>query len=174
MNIVELAQTERLIIRPTSLDDAEFILSLFNSPKWLNNIGDRNVHTTEAAAEYIQSKMLSQLRRLGFSNYTVIRKTDGAKMGICGLYDREGVDGIDIGFAFLPQYEGYGYAFEAANVIKEAAFERFQIKELKAITISENIASQKLLEKIGMKQTGTMKLPGDDEELLVYAIKSDR
>ncbi len=171
MNIAELAQTERLIIRPTMLEDAEFILALFNSPKWLKNIGDRNVNTVEAAAEYIRTKMLGQLERLGFSNYTVIRKSDGAKMGICGLYDRDGMEGIDLGFAFLPQFEGKGYAFEAAGVVKEAAFNRFQIEELKAITTKENLASQKLLEKIGMKHTGTMTLPGDDEELLVYTMK---
>ena len=167
----DLTQTDRLLLRPTSLEDAEFIFELFNSPKWLQNIGDRNIRSIADARDYIESKMLEQLKRLGFSNYTVLRKTDGAKMGICGLYDREGVKGIDIGFAFLPQFEGQGFAFEAAMAVKQLAFERFGLKELKAITIQQNRASQKLLEKIGMKKAGTMTLPNDNEELWLYHIK---
>jgi hypothetical protein len=46
--------------------------------------------------------MTPQLKKLGFSSYTVIRKTDNAKVGSSGLYDREGLEGIDLGFAFLP------------------------------------------------------------------------
>jgi len=167
----DLTQTERLFLRPTSLEDAEFIFELFNSPKWLQNIGDRNICSTVDARDYIESKMLEQLERLGFSNYTVLRKADGVKMGICGLYDRDGVDGIDIGFAFLPQFEGQGFAFEAAMAVKHLAFERFGLKELKAITTQQNRVSQKLLEKIGMKKAGTMTLPNDSEELWLYQIK---
>ena len=45
-------------------------------------------------------------------------------MGSCGLYDREGLDGVDIGFAFLPQFEGQGFGFEAAKKVA-----RFRIKK---------------------------------------------
>lgn len=164
-------ETERLILRPTLEEDAEFILELLNTPKWIKYIGDRNVRTVEDAREYIRIKMLPQLKRLGYSNYTLIRKTDNAKIGTCGLYDREGLDGIDIGFAFLPDYERKGYAFEAANKLKEAAFNVFGIKAISAITENENISSQKLIEKLGLKLTGTTKLPEEDVELLLYKIK---
>jgi len=46
-------ETERLIIKPTSTEDAEFILRLLNTPKWIKNIGDRNVKTVEDAKVYI-------------------------------------------------------------------------------------------------------------------------
>ena len=164
-------ETERLLLRPTSLEDASFILELFNSPKWLKYIGDRNVRNLTQSREYIQNRILAQYERLGYSNFSVIRKSDLAKIGTCGLYDREGMDGIDIGFAFLPQYEGRGYAFEAASKIMELAFTDFGIAELKAITTKYNFASQKLLGKLGMLQSGTMTLPGDDEELFVYQIQ---
>ena len=114
--------------------------------------------------------MLPQLERLGFGNYTVIRKSDQAKMGICGLYDRDGLDGLDIGFAFLPEYEGKGYAFESANKLKQVAFTEFGITEIVAITTQDNTASQKLLEKLGLTLTGATKIPNDNEELLLYKI----
>ena len=164
-------ETDRLLIRSTSVEDALFILELFNSPKWLKYIGDRNVRTVSQSKKYIQDRMLSQYERLGYSTFTVIRKSDLAKMGTCGLYDREGVEGIDIGFAFLQQFEGRGYAFEAAEKVMSLAFNEFGISELKAITTKYNFASQKLLDKLGMKQSGTMTLPGDKEELLLYSKK---
>lgn len=163
-------KTERLLLRPTSLEDAALIIELFNSPKWLKYIGDRNVRTVSESEKYIQEKMMAQYERLGFSTFTVIRKTDLAKIGICGLYDREGLEGIDIGFAFLPQFEGRGYAIEATEKVKNLAFETFGIMELKAITTRYNFSSKKLLEKLGMKQTGTFN-PEADKELLLYTLQ---
>lgn len=78
----------------------------------------------------------------------MIRKKDHQKIGICGLYDREGLEGIDIGFALLPEYEKTGFVFEAANKLKDAAFNEFEIKVISAITTKDNISSQKLLEKM--------------------------
>lgn len=161
-------ETERLVVKPTLEEDAEFIFVLLNSPNWLKYIGDRNVTSIESAKEYIKIKMLPQLERLGFGNYTVIRKSDQVKMGICGLYDREGLAGLDIGFAFLPEYEGKGYAFESANRLKQAVCDEFGITEIVAITSQDNVSSQKLLEKLGLKLAGTTKIPNDDEELLLY------
>lgn len=160
--------TKRLHLRPTTLADAPFIVELLNTPKWLQNIGDRNIKTVEAAETYIQEKMILQLERLGFSNYTVMRKSDGAKMGSCGLYDREGLSGVDIGFAFLPQFEKQGYAFEAAQVVMNAAIHDFNLTEVKGITAKENIASQKLLKKIGLSFNKMITLPGDEEEIMLF------
>lgn len=161
-------ETERLLIRPTSTADAAFIVELLNTPQWLKYIGDRNVRTVKAAEEYIGSRIRPQFEQLGYGSYTVIRKSDGAKMGTCGLYDRQGLDGIDIGFAFLPQYERQGYAFEAASKLSNAAFEHFGLKQICAITTKGNIASQKLLKKLGLRYVKLVKLPHDAEELLLY------
>jgi len=163
-------ETERLILKPTLDEDAEFIFKLLNSPNWLKYVGNRNVTSVENAREYIKFKMLPQLERLGFGNYTVVRKSDQAKIGICGLYNRDGLEGLDIGFAFLSEYEGKGYAFESANKLKQVAFDEFGITEIVAITTQDNVSSQRLLEKLGMRLTGTTKIPEDDEELLLYKI----
>lgn len=160
--------TERLILRPTSKDDALFILNLMNSPKWIKFIGDRNVKTVEEAETYIKERMLPQLARLGFTNNTVIRKEDGSKIGSCGLYDREGLEGVDIGFAFLPEYEKKGYAFEAANALKNYAVNNWGLTKIKAITMFENTSSQKLLEKIGLTYKEKVKLVNDPIELMLY------
>jgi len=164
-------ETERLILRPAGTEDAAFIFQLLNSPKWIQYIGDRNVKSVEKAKVYIQNRMLPQLERLGFSNYVVIRKSDQAKMGTCGLYDREGMEDIDIGFAFLPEFENQGYAYEAASKLLFEAKNSFQIKSLTAFTTKDNYSSQKLLEKLGMENAGFIHIPNDDEELVLYKIE---
>jgi len=171
MSKYQIFETERLILKPTSEEDAEFIFELLNTPNWIKYIGDRNIKSVENAREYIKTKMLPQLKRLGYSNYTLIRKSDNCKLGSCGLYDREGLEGIDIGFAFLPKYEKKGYAFESANKLKNVAFNEFKLTEINAITTKDNISSQKLLEKLGLKLSGIKKLTDDNEELLLYNAK---
>jgi RimJ/RimL family protein N-acetyltransferase len=163
-------ETERLLLKPTSVEDASFIVELVNSPKWIQYIGERNVRTEGEAKQYILEKMTPQLEKMGFANYTVVRKLDGVKMGTCGLYDREGLEGVDIGFAFLPEFENKGYGYESANKIKLVGFSQFGLKKIHAITTKENLASQKLIEKLGMTFKKFIKIPNDDEELMLYEI----
>lgn len=171
MSQYKTLKTERLKIRPTLEQDADLIYQLMNTPKFIKYVGDRKVNSIEDAKKYIQVKMLPQLRSLGYSSYTLITKINGEKIGTCGLYDRDGIDGVDIGFGLLPQYEGLGYAYESSNRLMKAAFEEFEIEEIKAITSKENVSSQRLLGKLGLKIIGTTKLPNDNEELLLYKIE---
>jgi RimJ/RimL family protein N-acetyltransferase len=165
-------ETERLTLIPISEDDAAFLLELFNTPKWLKYIGDRNIRTVDDARTYVREKIRLQLERLGFASYTIVQKSDGQKIGMCGLYDRVGLEGIDIGFALLPEFEQKGFAFEAVNRLKQAAFDEFGLTEILAITLPENVSSQKLLEKLGLNYVGLFRLPNDNEDLFLYRIYS--
>ena len=169
-NRLKTFETERLIIKPTTIEDAEFIRKLFNSPKWIEFIGDRNLNTVRDAENYIEAKMTPQIKRLGYGNYTLIRKSDGEKIGSCGLYDREGVEGIDIGFALLPDFERMGYAYESVNHLKEMALGEFKLSQISGITSKKNKASQDLLMKIGLKFEKNIVLPNQTEEILLYTL----
>ena len=164
-------ETERLIIRPTNIEDASFIYELLNSPKWIKFVGDRNIQSVKDAADYIKQKMLPQLERLGFSNNTIIRKKDNIKMGTCGLFDRDGIDGVDIGFSFLPNYEKQGYAFESSDMLIKVSKKQFKIKKVNAITTKDNISSQKLIKKLGLKYNKIVKVPNDDTEYLLFVME---
>ena len=171
MNNYKDFETERLILKPISEEDAEFVLELFNAPNWIKYIGDRNVKTIDDSKEYIRTKMLPQQKKLGYSVFTIIKKPDNCKIGTCGLYDREGLDGIDIGFAFLLEYERKGYGFESVKKLIDVAFTEFGISEINVIIRRENIVSQKLLEKLGLKLVGITKVPNHHEEVLLYKTK---
>ncbi len=163
-------QSERLLIRPTNLEDIDFIIELVNTPKWLKYIGNRCVLNESDATEYIQNKVISQFKRLGYGNYTLIRKEDGVKVGSAGLYDREGLTGVDIGFALLPQYEKLGYAFESSCIVRDAAFANFNLDYIGAITTKDNKDSQALLERLGLSFWKNINLPNDDEELQFFKL----
>ncbi len=162
-------QTERLIIRPTNETDAAFLVELMNSPGWLQFIGDRQVYTETTAVQYIKEKIIPQFERLGYGNYIIIQKTDQVKIGSCGLYDREGLEGIDIGYALLPQFQGKGYAFEAVNQLKDLAFSQFNLNAIHAITIKENVVSQQLLRKLGFLFQSFVTLPHKAEEIILFS-----
>ena len=166
-------ETDRLILKPTTLADAEFIRRLYNSPKWIKFIGDRQLNTVKDAENYMQTKLIPQMERLGYGTYTIIRKSDGEKVGSCGLYDREGVNGIDIGFALLPDFEKKGYAFESVNYLKEIGFSNLKLKQISGITSKKNKASQDLLIKIGLKFEKTIILPNETEEILLLTLIQD-
>lgn len=166
-------ETERLLLKPISTDDAEFILELYNGEKFIEYIGDKKIRTVDDAANYITEKFLPQLERLGFGNYLIIRKSDQIKIGAVGIFERDGLDVHDIGFSFLPHFEGKGYGFESASKVLKSAFDEFGLRKISAITTKTNIPSQKLIEKLGLKYQKIVRLPGDTVDLLYYEIEKD-
>jgi ribosomal-protein-alanine N-acetyltransferase len=107
-------ETDRLILRELTVEDAPFILELVNDPDWRHFIGDRGIRTLVDAGAYILGGPVAMYRRLGFGLWHVALK-DQTPIGICGLIKRDTLDHVDIGFAFLPGFRGRGYAYEAAS-----------------------------------------------------------
>ncbi|SIQ11729.1 Protein N-acetyltransferase, RimJ/RimL family [Chryseobacterium sp. RU37D] len=161
-------ETERLTLRPMSLEDGEFILDLYNRPKFIQFIGDRNLKTVADAENYIKNRFLPQLEKLGFGNYLMITKEGNHKIGGVGIFEREGLDVVDIGFSLLDEFEGKGYAYEAAVKLKSIGMDDFGLKKISAITTKDNLSSQKLIEKLGLKFQKFVTIPGDSEELMYY------
>ena len=165
MNVLE---TDRLIVRRLSPDDAEFILRLLNEPSWLRFIGDKGVRTIEDARAYILRGPVEMYSRLGFGLYLVAIKGGGPPIGICGLIKRDSLEDVDIGFAFLPEYWGRGYAYEAASAVMAYGGNVLGLKRIVAITSVDNDSSARLLEKLGLRFEGMVKLSNDSEEVRLF------
>jgi len=164
-------ETERLIIRPISLEDADLIFELYNMPRFIQFIGDRYIHSLSDAENYIKSKFLPQLERLGYGNYLIATKDGNHKIGGVGIFEREGLDIADIGFSLLERFENKGYAFEAAQKVKSVGMDEFGLQKISAITTKDNISSQKLIEKLGLKFQKYVILPNEEGELMYYETK---
>ena len=165
-----ITQTSRIIIRQYQQEeDAPFLKELMNSPKWLQFIGDRNIHTLEDAQNYITDKFFKSYEANGFGYYVIERKEDKIPVGTCGLVNRETIGGIDIGYALLPMYEGNGYAFEATQALYNYAKNTLQIHPILAITLPKNKASVKLLEKLGLTYKKMISFPEENEDLMLFS-----
>jgi len=167
LNILE---TERLILRQFSLEDAPFILELVNDPSFIQNIGDRGVRTLDDARSYIQKGPVASYARNGFGLYLVALKDTGESLGMCGLIRRDGLDDVDIGYAFLPRFWSKGYAVEAARAVKIYAKDQVGLKRIVAITDPANEGSIRVLEKLGLHFEKTVRLSADDIELKLFAV----
>lgn len=163
-----LFQTDRLGVRKITQKDTAFITAILNSSGWLRFIGNRNVKTVKQAKKYIKEGPVKSYHDNGYGLWLVIRKEDGAAMGMCGILNRTNLSTPDIGFAFLPQFNGQGYAFEAAAATLAYAKEQLNIPVISAITLPDNKQSIKLLEKLGFKYIETIYLNGEKENLLLY------
>ena len=159
-----VAETERLRLRPLNVEDAAFVLELLNEPSWLHFIGDKGVRTLEDARTYIATGPMAMYARLGFGLYVTERKSDGAPMGMCGLIKRDGLDDVDIGFAFLPRYWGRGYAHEAAAAVMDFGKRIIGLTRIVAITSPDNEPSARLLEKLGLRFDRMVRLSDDAKE----------
>jgi RimJ/RimL family protein N-acetyltransferase len=167
---VKVLETERTVVRWMTLEDAPFILELLNDPDWIRYIGDRGVRTLDDARAYLEKGPIHMYRRLGFGTYVVVLKETGAPMGSCGLVKRDGLDDVDIGFAFLPAYRTKGFAYEASSAVLEYARDQLGLKRLVAIATPENASSTRLLERLGLRLEGKVNLPNDPVTLNLFAI----
>jgi [ribosomal protein S5]-alanine N-acetyltransferase len=165
----KILETERLILRQFTPDDAPFILELLNTPTWLQFIGDRNVHSIEDAENYLLNGSLKSYAENGFGFYAVIEKGSGKSIGMCGLIKRDTLPDIDIGFAFLPNLISKGFGFEAASATLDYALNVLKIKRIIAIVNPDNEKSIGLIKKIGMQFEEMIKFGDDGKELMLFA-----
>jgi RimJ/RimL family protein N-acetyltransferase len=165
-----IAETTRLIISKFNLKDAPFFMELANTPNSIKYIGDKNLKSIEDAEKYLGNKTIKSYADFDFGFYKLAIKEENNKLiGTCGLVKREELEYVDIGFAFLPEYEGKGLGFEASIEIMKLAKYQFNIEKLAAITTPDNKNSIKLLEKLGFTFEKRVKPFKDDEELLLFA-----
>ncbi|MET0859332.1 MAG: GNAT family N-acetyltransferase, partial [Telluria sp.] len=138
--MTHILDTERLRLRTLEPDDAAVYLKVVNVPAFIEYIGDRGIRTIDAARKAIVEGPMAMQQTLGHSLYLVERKEDGAGIGMCGLIKRDSLPDVDIGYAYLPEYGGKGYASEAAaGVLAYAA--SIGLRRLLAITSPGNDAS---------------------------------
>ncbi len=115
-------------------------------------------------------RLMEHQERHGFSLWAVTDREAGAVMGDCGLilYAHEGLE-IELGFRLAKAYWGRGYATEAARAWVAHGFDVLGLDRIVAATHPENAASQRVLEKVGMRFEAMADY--DDEVVRLYAIE---
>jgi [ribosomal protein S5]-alanine N-acetyltransferase len=160
--------TDRLRLRPLTALDAGFVHRLMNDEAWLTNIGDRGIRSPQDARCYLEDGPWTRYGELGFGFYAVERQLVPQPMGVCGLAKRPHLDAPDIGFAFLPEYRGSGYALEAARAVLDFAA-ALGLSRVVATTRPSNDGAKRILRLLRMTEESSLISPSSGQPLLLYA-----
>ncbi|MBN2556479.1 MAG: GNAT family N-acetyltransferase [Anaerolineales bacterium] len=165
----EILQTERISIRRLNLADADFVLRLVNEPAFVTNIGDKRLRTLDDARRFIRAGAWTNQEKAGYGQFVLESSAGAVRMGICGLLYRPTLDVTDIGFALLPEFRGQGLALEAAHALKAYGHTTLGIETIAGLTSPDNLASIKVLKRLGMTFVKVVKLSADDPGTALYS-----
>ena len=163
-----ILETDRLMLRPITLDDAEDLFEYASDPE--NTKHTFPTHQSIEETEWVISNLFMS-SPLG--NFAIELKENGKMIGTCDLRVNESEKSAELAYAINKKYWGNGYAPEAAKRLLELAFQDLKIERLWAKFSSKNPASGRVMEKIGMEKEGilrhTKNLCGDFVDQVIYS-----
>ncbi|RLD84634.1 MAG: GNAT family N-acetyltransferase [Bacteroidetes bacterium] len=167
-----IIETERTLLREFNKDDYQAVFE-FGSNKEVNKYtGDITLESPQHAKEIIEDVWFSDYQKYGYGRWAVIYKPDNKIIGFAGLKYLPEVDETDIGFRFLPAYWGKGIATEVSKEIIKYGFTKLNLTKIIGIAMPKNIASCRILEKIGLKFEKLDFYDKDNERFNWYSLNS--
>ena len=157
---MSILETKRLTLREFELSDANSLYELNSDPEVIKYTGDPPFKNIEEAKEFILN--YNHYKKYGFGRWAVILNSTNEFIGWCGIKYTEEKDEHDLGFRFFRKYWGNGFASESAAACIDYAFNTLNINKLYGRAMKENIASIRVLEKIGMKYSHDFKFERAD------------
>lgn len=155
-NFQEL-ETERLLLRELSFEDAPFIFKLFSNEKVCKYLYDEEIYTRiEEAKDFIEwnSKPETKLH----NRRGIVRKKDNTLMGTCGFDSWDRYNHMaEIGYDLWHEYWGHGYMTEALKSAIKSGFNNMNLNRINAFVALENDNSTRLLENLGFKNEGVFR-----------------
>ena len=159
--------TQQLVLRPHRAEDATFMVELNSDPDVTAHTPDGPLPGPDVAKEIIQSLRQQFIdRKIG--RFIVEEPKTKKPIGWCGLKWLEETDEIDLGYRFLKETWGKGIATEAAHSCLNYGFNELHFSRITAKVLPQNIASIKVLKKLGMREIG--KVTEDGDTYLSYEI----
>ena len=155
MNLI--LETDRLILREMLVSDAEALFEMDNNPKVHQYLSNKPLTDISEVHSYIQL-VREQYIQNNIGRFVVVLKETNKLMGWAGLkYNTEMVNNkihfYDIGYRLNEKFWGKGYSSEASFAWLDYGFNEIKIEILEAAAQTDNIASNKILQKIGLKMT---------------------
>ena len=168
-----ILETPRLILRHQVLSDLDDLWALYQNPNITKYIPDAP-RSREEAQEELEWHMHGHPHRPELGLWATIHKATGKFIGRCGLlpWDVDGVHEVEVAYTIAEEYWGQGLASEAAQAILKYGFETLNLSRLISLIEPENIGSQKVAEKMGMRLEKKTELPlnGVNELVWIYSI----
>ena len=144
-------ETDRLLLREFDEADAESFFPLVSDPDILRFTLDPGggASNVEQALEMLRSRSMADYRKYGFGRLAVVEKSSRRLIGFAGLKYLEERGEVDLGYRLLPTHWGRGFATESGRAILRDGFTRLRLSRIIATVFPENVASVRVLEKLG-------------------------
>ncbi len=155
-------ETARLQLRPLAAEDLDAIHGIWVEPEVRRYLWD-DERIPRERAEAVLAGSVESFESRGFGNWAVIHKENGELIGFCGFRSLEDEPEIELLYGISTPYWGMGLATEAARAAIRYGFEEVGFDRILGITDTENLASRRVLEKIGMKFEKHISREGRDE-----------
>ena len=140
--------TDRLILREFEITDAADLYELNIDPEVIKYTGDKSFNSIKDAEDLI--KNYTQYKTYGYGRWAVITKDTNEFIGWCGLKYLPDTNETDLGFRFFRKHWNKGYATESSILCLDIGFSQFGLDTIVGKVMTANIASIKVLEKVGM------------------------
>ena len=163
-----ILETERIGLRQFKIEDAAAVLDFSSNEDVMRYTGDYIISTIEEAEKIITDTWFEDYRKYGYGRYAAIYKPENRLIGFAGLKYEPDLKVTDIGYRFLPEYWRRGIATEISKAITIYGFEELKLDRIVGVAMPENLASAKVLEKIGLKYFKTDSFLGDGGSYLWY------
>lgn len=148
-NLKFISETKRLILRKMEISDAAFFFELNSNPNVTKHTGDAAFNDLKEA-EAITQYVISQYEKYGFGRWLVIEKATRQPIGWCGLKYHEDLKMVDLGYRFLEEKWGKGYATESSIASLYYGFENLNLTKITGRASVDNTASINVFKKLGM------------------------
>ncbi|MEZ5016434.1 MAG: GNAT family N-acetyltransferase [Flavipsychrobacter sp.] len=159
-----IATTERLLINTWQQTDIPHYAALVSNPEVMRYIGDGHTPTYEEAKAYVLKSMKSYEDN-GWSRFPIFLKETEELIGFCGYMAID--NRIDFGWRLAQQHWGKGYATEAAKAVLKLGINLFHFPEITCVVYQENIASIRVIEKLGIPFDKDITLNGNQAKQYV-------
>lgn len=150
----DLLQTDRLALRRFRADDARNLYRLDSDPRVMRYIGDGSVNTLAAIDAALARSVRYYDRYPGLGVWPAEERSTRRFIGwFCLKYVPKTVE-VEVGYRLLPEAWGRGYATEGARALVSLGFDVIGLDRIIGLTHPENLASQRVLQKAGLRDAG--------------------
>lgn len=158
-----ILETERLILRTWLLNDLKDFFEIYGNPEVWRFVDPKGVLKSEGAARLSLRRGIAYQQQHGICHWATVEKNRGKVIGACGFNLFEGGPELELVYHFAPAYWGLGYATEAARACLRYAFAELNAPQVVASIDQKNLASQRVLEKLGFVRHANMRLHNPDD-----------
>lgn len=155
-------ETQRLILRPFTEDDAAASFVMNSDPEVMRFLGGVTVSSVDDVREMLQKHTFTDYEKHSFGRFAVIHKETHEFMGFAGLKYIEELDEVDHGYRLIPKFWRQGYGYEASLPCLDFAFNELGLERIVAMANPDNIASISLMKKLGFRYEKEIHIYGED------------